>query len=438
LVGASGSSLLLADLAIRAAEVALGTNDASEAERRARIALDVARSDVLAEQECAALQLLGRCARRSSLEAADRWFRELLAAAETHGSTIWRLRALHEIGTIALLERSAIDDLLEAQRLAESLGAMATAAVLDIEIAAGCAGEDDYDTGLRHAEQAIGRGTELGMNVIVAYGWMHVASFSELRGDRERAAAARAASRAAAPGDRDVEGLLVGAQLLAALAEDDLDRALDLATRFTELLRGSQTAPPAHHRSAWPLLLALAGRPEAEAAIEEIAETNVVVHAAGRAGLMLARAVVAGRTDGERAAALAVEADGLLGSLPLWHSVVRRLVAQAAAADGWPIPDHWLPEAEQCFRRLGHSAAADACRRLRGAAPGSVPAGWARLGVTRREADVLALILEGRPNREIAEHLYLSVRTVEKHVESLLRKTGARTRTQLAAVARPT
>jgi DNA-binding NarL/FixJ family response regulator len=48
---------------------------------------------------------------------------------------------------------------------------------------------------------------------------------------------------------------------------------------------------------------------------------------------------------------------------------------------------------------------------------------------------VLALVIEGRPNREIADRLYLSVRTVEKHVEALLRKTGARTRTQLARLA---
>jgi DNA-binding NarL/FixJ family response regulator len=57
------------------------------------------------------------------------------------------------------------------------------------------------------------------------------------------------------------------------------------------------------------------------------------------------------------------------------------------------------------------------------------------LGITRREADVLELVIEGRPNREIADRLYLSVRTVEKHVEALLRKTGARTRTQLAHLA---
>ena len=38
-------------------------------------------------------------------------------------------------------------------------------------------------------------------------------------------------------------------------------------------------------------------------------------------------------------------------------------------------------------------------------------------------------------NKEIAARLYLSPRTVEKHVESLLRKIGARSRTQLVAFA---
>jgi len=40
-------------------------------------------------------------------------------------------------------------------------------------------------------------------------------------------------------------------------------------------------------------------------------------------------------------------------------------------------------------------------------------------------------------NKEIAARLHLSPRTVEKHVESLLRKTGATSRTMLVAVTGP-
>ena len=45
---------------------------------------------------------------------------------------------------------------------------------------------------------------------------------------------------------------------------------------------------------------------------------------------------------------------------------------------------------------------------------------------------------QGLTNKEIAERLCLSPRTVEKHVESLLRKTAARSRTQLATLAHQT
>jgi DNA-binding CsgD family transcriptional regulator len=427
--------LLRAELAIREAELALGTNDVTRAEQRARAALAVARAEGLAEHECEALQLLGRCARRASLEAAERWFREAHAAAEAHGSAVWRLRALHEIGTIGLLDRSEVDTLLEAQRLAESLGAMATATVLDIEIAAGCAGLDDVDGLQRHATQAVSRGGDLGLDVLVAYGWMHLRTVALLHGDRDGAQAAADAARIAAPDDRDIEGLLVGCELFVALTADDLERALVLASRMTELLRGSQTAPPGHHRAAWPVLLALEGQPEAAAAIEEVEQAGVGVNRGGRGWLRLAEAIVAGRADPEVAAALAVAADADLVHMPMWRSVGRRIAAEAAARDGWRIPDGWLPAAESCLRGLGHLAAADACRRLRGGGSGTVPAQWTRLGITRREADVLALVVEGCSNREIAERLFLSVRTAEKHVESLLRKTGTKSRTQLARLA---
>ena len=47
-----------------------------------------------------------------------------------------------------------------------------------------------------------------------------------------------------------------------------------------------------------------------------------------------------------------------------------------------------------------------------------------------------ALVIGGLANKEIAAALRLSPRTVEKHVENLLRKTGARSRTELAVTSR--
>ena len=60
---------------------------------------------------------------------------------------------------------------------------------------------------------------------------------------------------------------------------------------------------------------------------------------------------------------------------------------------------------------------------------------WAGLGITAREADVLDLVVQGLANKEIAARLLLSPRTVEKHVEALLRKLEARSRTHLVTVA---
>ncbi len=57
-------------------------------------------------------------------------------------------------------------------------------------------------------------------------------------------------------------------------------------------------------------------------------------------------------------------------------------------------------------------------------------------GVTRREAEVLMALRDRLTNAEIAGRLYVSERTVESHVTSLLRKLGARSRVQLGDVAR--
>jgi predicted ATPase/DNA-binding CsgD family transcriptional regulator len=56
-------------------------------------------------------------------------------------------------------------------------------------------------------------------------------------------------------------------------------------------------------------------------------------------------------------------------------------------------------------------------------------------GVSEREAEVLALVGEHLTNAEIAARLHISVRTVESHVSSLLRKLDAADRRALAALA---
>ncbi|MCP4153599.1 MAG: response regulator transcription factor [bacterium] len=55
----------------------------------------------------------------------------------------------------------------------------------------------------------------------------------------------------------------------------------------------------------------------------------------------------------------------------------------------------------------------------------------ARCNVSRREQDVLLLLLQGKSNREIEEELFISISTVKNHVYSLFRKIKVKKRYQV-------
>ncbi|MFI1991979.1 LuxR C-terminal-related transcriptional regulator [Actinoplanes sp. NPDC020271] len=56
-------------------------------------------------------------------------------------------------------------------------------------------------------------------------------------------------------------------------------------------------------------------------------------------------------------------------------------------------------------------------------------------GLTQREQDVLRLVAAGEPTRRIAGQLGISTETVDTHIRASMRKLGARTRTEAAALA---
>jgi len=63
------------------------------------------------------------------------------------------------------------------------------------------------------------------------------------------------------------------------------------------------------------------------------------------------------------------------------------------------------------------------------------PTALLHLGLTRREAEVLAWVAEGKTNAGIATILALSPRTIQKHMEHVMGKLGVETRTAAARTA---
>jgi DNA-binding CsgD family transcriptional regulator/tetratricopeptide (TPR) repeat protein len=98
-----------------------------------------------------------------------------------------------------------------------------------------------------------------------------------------------------------------------------------------------------------------------------------------------------------------------------------------------------LRHALAAFDALGaRAAAAAARRRMKDLGMRAIPRGpraatrAAPAGLTAREQQVLALLAEGLPDREIARRLFISERTVHHHVSAVLAKTGVASRTAAA------
>jgi DNA-binding CsgD family transcriptional regulator/tetratricopeptide (TPR) repeat protein len=84
----------------------------------------------------------------------------------------------------------------------------------------------------------------------------------------------------------------------------------------------------------------------------------------------------------------------------------------------------------------GHNGSGEGRSALvRGVVGEAKPARADTFGLSRREHEVLALISEGRTNREIGERLFISQKTVGVHVGNILSKLGVSGRVEAAAVA---
>ena len=113
----------------------------------------------------------------------------------------------------------------------------------------------------------------------------------------------------------------------------------------------------------------------------------------------------------------------------LEQAQVGKGVSKAAAAT---FPDH--PTLRLHY--VGNAGPNEFLLRLAKDAGHNFPAEFSsELGLTTREGEVLAWLSKGKTNRDIAQILGLSPRTVDKHLEQIYAKLGVENRTAAAAIA---
>jgi DNA-binding response OmpR family regulator/DNA-binding CsgD family transcriptional regulator len=118
--------------------------------------------------------------------------------------------------------------------------------------------------------------------------------------------------------------------------------------------------------------------------------------------------------------------------IPLWLDQARKGKAGSKAAIMTALPGN-----EQLrLQYMGRLGSNEFLLRLAKDSGTETPAEFSsELGLTTREGEVLSWLSKGKTNRDIAQILGLSPRTVDKHLEQIYSKLGVENRTAAAAIA---
>jgi DNA-binding CsgD family transcriptional regulator len=443
---------------------ALVSGEFDRAEELARRSLAAAESAGLggwaAEVAVESLGMIGRIERIRNLGSARSAFERAYKIADKHGLGVWRIAVLHRLATVDMLDDGKTHDLVDVRKLAHDAGLFSIATTIDLQLANLLSLSSDTDQALEMARETEVEARLIGSARIEAMACGLQGLAFGIRGDARAVEQSAARAEAAVPGDPEVKLSTVGqVRVVGALFQDDVGRAMQLATQAGEYAAQMLSAPrrargyysptqiPLVARGrTWGLraLLAAVGGGGGATEIEQAKLVGADV-SWNRGCLAYAEAVLAGRAgDGQRAAALAAEGAAAFAPFaPWWNHLARRLVALSALGDGWGDPVGWLREAATSFEATGHAQLVSACRGLlrqagvpvprSGRGSATVPAQLSKLGVTSREMDVYLLVARGYSNSQIAERLYISPKTVETHVASLVAKTGQGGRRELVA-----
>ena len=149
----------------------------------------------------------------NDLDAARDAFERALATAAEARLAVWRLRALHELGTIDMFDHAGADRLSQARRIADELGAASTGAIIDLQLTAAAMFRFDLVQAERHARSALAISTRLGLAQPRAIVLLFLGEVYAMRRDPAEMDRFLALASAAAPGDPEIEGsALAGAR----------------------------------------------------------------------------------------------------------------------------------------------------------------------------------------------------------------------------------
>lgn len=420
-----------------------GCDRSTEAERLALKALATAERLAMAETACQALQLLAMIARRRSFNEAESYLTRMLAISEEHYLPLWRMNALFRLGVNQSLRTDEQTLLDQARQAAQLSGAIMLGYSIEVVYGMRAVMHGDYAAGDEIAARCAAATARLRNADDQQFALVTAAASAAHRGQRRLMERRLEEFRAAGGGESNQVPLAYGfCEAICALLEEDRTRAI-------KALGCARTWEDAHPNTyyltgrygLWPLLEAMLGR----IGVDDV-ETVALLPAASlrwnRQFLHLARAVLYGRAGhAKQAIAEVTLAQEAAAPYVMAYHLGLRLVAEAALGDGWGEPVRWLRAAEEYFHEKDAPVIAGACRTLLRQAGVSlaqrrygherIPAGLRKLGVTVREYEVFVLLTEGHDNQGLAERMRISPRTVEKHVASLLLKTGHANRKEL-------
>src|SRR5579875_2920250 len=343
------------------ARCAIDEGDPDRADALAHRALAAAESAGLArgtaEAACEALEIIGRRERPRDTAAASAAFERAYQIASSRRLPVWRIRALHELGTIDMLREVGSARLAQARSLAQEAGAVSMVAVLDLQLANAWSLGTDLDRAVAAAERSQRAARRLRMPKVEAMAWATLACILAGReGERQRAEAAAAEAERISAGDPNVLTATWGeARVTAAIVANDLPAALAASVTGVAYARPEPLMGPSMAWGYWPLLSAVLGE-DARAAVREATAAGAEVACWNSGCLAYARAVLAGR-DGRPALAAEQAARGeacFRRCAPRWNHIMHRLVAPLAFRDRWGEPAG-RPGARQRARRAARA-----------------------------------------------------------------------------------